>query len=44
MSLVMSVCDYVYVLDFGEPLFAGESSDVMASDVVRVAYLGSDAA
>ncbi|HWH28283.1 MAG TPA: ABC transporter ATP-binding protein [Mycobacteriales bacterium] len=44
MALVMSVCDYVYVLDFGKPLFEGTPADVASSDVVRAAYLGSEAA
>jgi ABC-type branched-subunit amino acid transport system ATPase component/branched-subunit amino acid ABC-type transport system permease component len=40
MSLVTSICDYVYVLDFGEPIFAGTPSQVLASPVVQQAYLG----
>ena len=44
MSLVMSVCDYLYVLDFGEPLFDGTPAEVMDSPLVRAAYLGSEAA
>ena len=43
MSLVMSTCDYIYVLDFGEPIFEGTPSEVGASDIVRAAYLGSEA-
>ena len=43
MSLVMSVCDYIYVLDFGVPIFDGTPSEVGASDIVRAAYLGSEA-
>jgi len=42
MALVMSVCDYVYVLDFGKPLFEGTTAEVAASPIVRAAYLGSD--
>jgi len=42
MSLVMEICDYIYVLDFGQQIFEGTPSDVSASDVVRAAYLGSD--
>jgi ABC-type branched-subunit amino acid transport system ATPase component len=41
MSLVMTVCDYVYVLDFGVMLFEGTPQQVSSSDVVRAAYLGS---
>ncbi|MCU4186635.1 ATP-binding cassette domain-containing protein [Acidiferrimicrobium sp. IK] len=40
MSLVSDVCDYIYVLDFGRPLFAGTRDEVLASPVVRAAYLG----
>jgi ABC-type branched-subunit amino acid transport system ATPase component len=42
MSLVMTVCDYIYVLDFGEPIFEGNPAQVAESDLVRAAYLGSD--
>ncbi|MGD9696762.1 MAG: ATP-binding cassette domain-containing protein [Thermoleophilia bacterium] len=42
MALVTSVCDYVYVLDFGRLIFSGTPSEVMASSVVRAAYLGNE--
>jgi ABC-type branched-subunit amino acid transport system ATPase component len=42
MALVMSVCDYVYVLDFGKPIFDGTTAEVAASPIVRAAYLGDD--
>jgi len=42
MSLVQQVCDRVYVLDFGRMLFDGTTSEMIASDVVRAAYLGSE--
>ena len=42
MSLVMRVCDYVYVLDFGKPIFDGTTREAARSEVVRAAYLGSD--
>ena len=42
MSLVMSVCEYIYVLDFGKPLFEGTVQDVARSAVVRAAYLGAE--
>jgi ABC-type branched-subunit amino acid transport system ATPase component len=42
MSLVLTVCDYVYVLDFGELIFEGTPREVVASADVRAAYLGSD--
>jgi ABC-type branched-subunit amino acid transport system ATPase component/branched-subunit amino acid ABC-type transport system permease component len=44
MALVMSVCSYIYVLDFGELLFQGEPKDVSASPIVQAAYLGVDSA
>ena len=42
MSLVMSICDYVYVLDFGRPIFEGTAAELATSPIVRAAYLGSD--
>jgi ABC-type branched-subunit amino acid transport system ATPase component len=42
MSLVTEVCDYIYVLDFGRPIFEGIPSEVMASSLVQAAYLGGD--
>lgn len=44
MSLVTSVCEYVYVLDFGRLIELGSVADVMASETVKAAYLGTDAA
>ena len=43
MALVSSICEYVYVLDFGKPLFRGTMDEVLASEVVVEAYLGSGA-
>jgi ABC-type branched-subunit amino acid transport system ATPase component len=43
MALVMSVCSYIYVLDFGQPIFEGTPVEVSTSPVVRAAYLGSEA-
>jgi ABC-type branched-subunit amino acid transport system ATPase component len=40
MDLVMDICDYIYVLDFGRLIFEGDPSSVQASEVVRLAYLG----
>jgi ABC-type branched-subunit amino acid transport system ATPase component len=42
MGLVMSVCDYIYVLDFGKLIFEGSASAVTASPLVRAAYLGAE--
>jgi ABC-type branched-subunit amino acid transport system ATPase component len=44
MALVMAVCDFIYVIDFGRPIFEGPPAEVAASDIVRAAYLGSEAA
>jgi ABC-type branched-subunit amino acid transport system ATPase component len=43
MSLVMTCCQYLYVLDFGKLIFSGTAAEVQASPVVRGAYLGDDA-
>jgi ABC-type branched-subunit amino acid transport system ATPase component/branched-subunit amino acid ABC-type transport system permease component len=40
MSLVLDVCQHIYVLDFGKPIFEGTPDQIMASPVVRAAYLG----
>ena len=42
MALVMEVCDYIHVIDFGEPIFDGAPERVAASPEVRAAYLGSE--
>ena len=42
MSLVMDVCEQIYVLDFGKPLFDGPPVEVLHADIVRAAYLGKD--
>ena len=42
MSLVMNICDYVHVLDFGTKIFEGTTADVSSSDTVRAAYLGTE--
>jgi len=42
MTLVMDVCEYLYVLDFGQLVFQGTPSEVAASATVRAAYLGSE--
>jgi ABC-type branched-subunit amino acid transport system ATPase component/branched-subunit amino acid ABC-type transport system permease component len=43
MSLVMNICDYIYVLDFGKLIFEGDPAAVASSPTVRAAYLGSEA-
>jgi ABC-type branched-subunit amino acid transport system ATPase component len=42
MALVNRICDYIYVIDFGKPIFEGTAAEVSASGVVRAAYLGDD--
>ena len=44
MSLVLNLCDYIYVLDFGSLLFEGTPAEVAQSPIVRAAYLGTEAA
>lgn len=44
MRLVMDVCEYIHVLDFGQEIFQGTPSEVAASPLVRDAYLGSEGA
>nr|WP_235433549.1 branched-chain amino acid ABC transporter ATP-binding protein/permease [Protofrankia coriariae] len=40
MSLVLDVCEAVYVLDFGRLVFEGSAREVVGSPIVRAAYLG----
>jgi ABC-type branched-subunit amino acid transport system ATPase component/ABC-type branched-subunit amino acid transport system permease subunit len=42
MALVNRICDYIYVIDFGRPIFEGTASEVGASTLVRAAYLGDE--
>jgi ABC-type branched-subunit amino acid transport system ATPase component len=43
MSLVMGVCERLFVLDFGQLIFEGTVAETQGSDLVRAAYLGSEA-
>jgi ABC-type branched-subunit amino acid transport system ATPase component/branched-subunit amino acid ABC-type transport system permease component len=43
MRLVMEICEYIFVLDFGQEIFRGTPAEVRASEAVRDAYLGSEA-
>jgi branched-chain amino acid transport system ATP-binding protein len=44
MGLVLSVCDYIYVLDFGKLIAAGVPDDIRRNAAVVEAYLGRAAA
>jgi branched-chain amino acid transport system ATP-binding protein len=43
MTLVFAVCDYVYVLQFGQLIAEGSPADVRSSPAVTAAYLGTGA-
>ncbi|HYT39614.1 MAG TPA: hypothetical protein VEN99_08900, partial [Acidimicrobiia bacterium] len=44
MTLVMRICEELFVLDFGQLIFTGTPAAVQASDAVRAAYLGAEGA
>jgi ABC-type branched-subunit amino acid transport system ATPase component len=44
MSLVLQLCEWIFVLDFGKPLMEGTAAEVRASEQVQAAYLGKDTA
>ena len=41
IDVVSGLCDRVFVLDFGAIVASGLPADVLASDIVRTAYLGT---
>ncbi|MER7453430.1 ATP-binding cassette domain-containing protein [Nocardia beijingensis] len=40
MSLVLELCEEIFVLDFGRPIFRGTPAQVRESEIVQHAYLG----
>ena len=44
MALVRQVCAHIYLLDFGRLVFEGTPDEMIHSDIVRAAYLGSEGA
>ena len=42
MSLIASICQWIYVLDFGQLIFEGPPDALLASETVRAAYLGTE--
>jgi ABC-type branched-subunit amino acid transport system ATPase component/branched-subunit amino acid ABC-type transport system permease component len=44
LELVTRICDYIYVLEFGQMLFEGTPGEVLRSAEVQAAYLGSELA
>ena len=43
MGLVLSVCDYIYVLDFGRIIAEGTPAEIRRNPMVILAYLGESA-
>jgi ABC-type transporter Mla maintaining outer membrane lipid asymmetry ATPase subunit MlaF len=41
VGLMFNICDYIYVLDFGELIAEGTPDQIRANDRVVAAYLGA---
>jgi branched-chain amino acid transport system ATP-binding protein len=44
MDLIMSICEQIFVLDFGRVISSGSPAEVQADPAVTAAYLGADGA
>jgi branched-chain amino acid transport system ATP-binding protein len=42
IELVMSICESIHVLDFGEVIASGNSAEVSSNPRVQAAYLGDE--
>jgi branched-chain amino acid transport system ATP-binding protein len=42
MGLVLNVCDYIYVMEFGQVIAAGTPQEVVGDPRVITAYLGEE--
>lgn len=42
VNLVLGICQWIYCLEFGSLIFAGDPSELRRSEVVRAAYLGEN--
>ncbi len=43
MELVMNICEYIYVQDFGKTIAKGDPTEIQNNPAVIKAYLGEEA-
>jgi branched-chain amino acid transport system ATP-binding protein len=43
MDLVMNICEYIYVQDFGKTIAKGNPTEIQNNQTVIKAYLGEEA-